>query len=193
MNRNSLLKSPIPEAPLAFTGSRSDGSSMLAQSCTGVPSRVAAAALRSRFSLSRSSRVSFCLRRYSASTERSGLTITTPCVPSTMMSSSSWMSVRDQDRRVGEHGLGRDAPLRAGERAEDALGHLAHVVFSLAQVRVLDVAELRHEEVELRAQRPFGVAVLLADDLARRFRESAVLEEHQVHLDEGRELGGGAV
>ncbi len=95
MKRNSLLKRPMPVAPLAFTVSTSEGSSMLAKSCTGVPSRVAAGALFRRFSLSRSSRAWFCLRRYSASTWRSGFTITTPWVPSTMMSSSSRIIVRE--------------------------------------------------------------------------------------------------
>ncbi len=66
---------------------------MLACSCTGVPSSVAAAAVRRRFNLSRSSRAWFCLRRYSVRTCASGLTITTPWVPSMMMISSSWIRV----------------------------------------------------------------------------------------------------
>ena len=95
---------------------------------------------------------------------------------------------RHEDRGVLAHRLDRDAPLRAGERAQDPLGHLAHVVLALLEVRILDVAELREELVQLRAQRPLGVAMLLADDVARRLRERGVVEEEPVHVHEGREL-----
>ena len=95
MNRNSLLKSPIPVAPHAFTASTSEGNSIFACSWTVTPSRVEAGALLRRFSLSRSSRAWFCLSLYSARTCLSGLTITTPWVPSTMINSSSWIMPRE--------------------------------------------------------------------------------------------------
>jgi hypothetical protein len=92
---------------------------------------------------------------------------------------------RHQDRGLLAHRLHRDAPAAAGERAQHALGHLAHVVLALAQVRILDVAELRHQLVQLHAQRPLGVAVLLADDVARRLGEGGVVEQHQCTFTKG--------
>src|SRR6185312_15976462 len=53
--------------------------------------------------------------------------------------------------------------------------------------------ELPEEPVQLLAQRPFRIAALLADRLARSDRERVVLEQHHVHLDERRELGGAGV
>ena len=100
----------------------------------------------------------------------------------------------DEDHvRVLARRASRQAPLEPASAAEHALGHLAHVGLALAQVLVLDVVELRRQLVELHAQRPFGVAALLGDDLARRLREGGVLEHHEVHVHEGRQLGGRAV
>jgi hypothetical protein len=62
---------------------------MLAKSSTGVPSSVAAGVDLSRFSFCRSIPSCDCLRRYSASTSGSGLTIRTPAWPSTISSSPS--------------------------------------------------------------------------------------------------------
>ena len=95
---------------------------------------------------------------------------------------------RDEDGGVLARGLHGDAPLGAGERFKDALGHLPHVFLALAQVRIVDLVELRGELVELHAERPLRVAVALADELARRLRECGVVEQHDVHLHEGREL-----
>ena len=59
-----------------------------------MPSIVSAFLLRRRFSFCRSRSCSVCFRRYSESTARSGLMITTPASPSTMSISLSRMSIR---------------------------------------------------------------------------------------------------
>jgi hypothetical protein len=100
---------------------------------------------------------------------------------------------RHEDGGILAHGLHRDAPLGARECRQDALGHLPHVILALLQIRVLDVAELGHQLVQLRAQRPFRVAALLADDVARRLRQCGIVQQHHVHLHEGRQLRGRAV
>src|SRR4029079_13985181 len=55
---------------------------------------VSAGLVRSRLSFCRESSISVCFSRYSASTARSGLMITTPESPSTIRSSLSRMSAR---------------------------------------------------------------------------------------------------
>ncbi len=67
---------------------------MLAKSSTRTPSMVSAGLVRSRLSFCRESSISVCFSRYSASTARSGLMITTPESPSTIRSSLSRMSAR---------------------------------------------------------------------------------------------------
>ena len=93
-NRNSERKRPMPLAPLSSVCATSSGSSMLAESSTSCPSIVIAGLLLSRFSFARSSPISPCFSRYSASTDLSGLTMTTSLVPSTIRSSFSRISWR---------------------------------------------------------------------------------------------------
>jgi hypothetical protein len=97
---------------------------------------------------------------------------------------------RDQDEAALGLGLRRHARL-PGERLHDPLRHLDHVVTAFAQILVLDLVELGEQGVGLRLERPFGVASLGLDDAPRRDRQHGIVEDHQVEVDERRELGGG--
>ena len=70
----------------------------------------------------------------------------------------------------------------------DALGDLNHVGAAFAQVAVLDGIKLLQQFVGLHFQRPLGVAMLGLDDVPGDARQRRVVEDHQVQVDEGREL-----
>jgi hypothetical protein len=98
--------------------------------------------------------------------------------------------VRDQHRAlfrmVREH-----LPRIAQQHRQHALDHLHDVLLALPQVRVFDLLELLDQPVHLLHQRPFGVAQLLGDDLARGARQRFVAQQHRVDIDEGADFRGG--
>ncbi len=92
--------------------------------------------------------------------------------------------------------LGRQAAGVAKQHLDQALDHLHHVGLALAQVGVLDLAELLDQVLHLLHQRPFGVAAALGDELARGVDQHRVGQHHQLQVDEGADLavrlaGGG--
>ena len=70
-----------------------------------------------------------------------------------------------------------------------ALDHLLEVGLALAQVVVLHLVELARQHLELRRQRPLGVVVALADPVLGRAGQRVVVQQHQVHVEQRRELG----
>ena len=92
--------------------------------------------------------------------------------------------VRDQDQALlVAHGRRRHVTGLAEQRLQQALDDLDHVGLALAQVAVLDLVELVEQRVHLHLERPLGVALLGFDDLARRFRQRRVVEDHQVQVE----------
>ena len=62
------------------------------------------------------------------------------------------------------------------------------IVFALAQIGVLDLLELLNQDAHLLRQRPFGVAMLLGDDLLRRFRERRIVQDHPMDVEKRAEF-----
>jgi hypothetical protein len=77
----------------------------------------------------------------------------------------------------------------AREHAEQALDHLLEVGLAFAQVLVFHLVELARQHLELSRERPFGVVVALPDPMLGRAGQRLVVEQHQVHVEQGRELG----
>ena len=72
--------------------------------------------------------------------------------------------------------------------AQDALGHLLQVRLALAQVLVLHLVELARQHFELRRQRPLGVVEAVGDPVLDAADQFLVLQQHQVHVQQGGEL-----
>ena len=77
----------------------------------------------------------------------------------------------------------------ARQRAQQPLDDLLEVGLALAQVVVLHLVELARQHLELRRQRPLGVVVALADPLLGRAGQRLVVQQHQVHVEQRRQLG----
>ena len=92
MNRNSERNRPTPAAPGSSAPGQSSGSSMLASSVIGVPSRVMAGVFFSLSSFLRAFSSAAWRARYCSSTSGLGLAITTPASPSMMTQSSCSIS-----------------------------------------------------------------------------------------------------
>ena len=71
---------------------------------------------------------------------------------------------------------------------KDTLAHLHDIVLALAQIGVLDLLELFDQDAHLLRQRPFGVAMLLGDDLLRRFGERRIVQDHPVDVEKCAKL-----
>ena len=72
--------------------------------------------------------------------------------------------------------------------AQHPLHHLLQVAFALAQVFVIHLVKLAAQQLQLRRQRPFGVVQALGDQLAHARGKHVVLHQHQVHIQQGRQL-----
>ena len=104
--------------------------------------------------------------------------------------------VGDDDGAQAVAALGWQAAGMAEQHLDQALDHLHDVGLALAQVGVLDFAELLDHVLHLLHQRPFGVAAAFGDQLARGLDQHRVGEHHQLQVDEGADLavrlaGGG--
>ncbi len=66
---------------------------------------------------------------------------------------------------------------------------LPDVILALAQVGIVELAELGNQTLHLLDQSPLGVAAPLANDLARLVEQFRVIEEHRVDVDERAQLG----
>ena len=82
------------------------------------------------------------------------------------------------------HGAGGQAT----HLPQDAVGHLLQVGLALAQVGVLHLVELARDLLQLRHQRPFGVVQALGHPVAHARRQHLVLQQHQVHFQQGGQL-----
>ena len=100
--------------------------------------------------------------------------------------------VRDQNAVFLGHAAVEQLAGPADQRLEHALHRLDDVGLAVAQVAVLDALELLDERFHLQLQRPLGVALAGFDELLRRFRQRRVIEDHQVQIEKGLELGGSA-
>ncbi len=79
----------------------------------------------------------------------------------------------------------------AGKVLEDTLYNLQHVVLALAQVVFLDGVKLLHQGIALQFQRPFGVATLAVDQVARVARNGHIGQQHDVQRQKCPQLGRG--
>jgi hypothetical protein len=103
---------------------------------------------------------------------------------------------RDVDRVVQQQILLRLATRRGwGDRrrhalhvAQDALNDLFEVRLALTQVLVLHLVELPGNDLQLRRQRPFGVVEPIGDPVLDAAGQCLVLQQHQVHVQHGRQL-----
>ena len=74
--------------------------------------------------------------------------------------------------------------------AQDALDHLFKISLALAQVFVFHVVELACDDFVLRGQRPFSVVMTLVDPVLDTTDQLLVLQQHQVHIKQGRDFMG---
>ena len=86
----------------------------------------------------------------------------------------------------------RTSPGLAHQCLQHALDHLDDVGLALAEVAVLDAFELRDQCIHLQLERPFGVATLGLDQILGCLGQGRVVEDHQMQVQEGRELGRSA-
>jgi hypothetical protein len=86
---------------------------------------------------------------------------------------------------------GRRRAFLARQRGEYALGHLLQIRLALAQVLVLHFVELARQNLELRRQCPLGVVVTFSHPARRGTDKRLVVEQHQVHVEQGRQLRRG--
>jgi hypothetical protein len=91
--------------------------------------------------------------------------------------------VRDQDALDVEVDVQRKMTGMAGQCLQYALHHLHHVFLAAPQVDVVDFLETRHQRFHLLRQRPFGIALGLADQALGFLGDHGVAEEHQVHVE----------
>jgi hypothetical protein len=80
------------------------------------------------------------------------------------------------------------AACRALHGAQDLFGDLLEVALALAQVLVLHLVELARDDLQLRGQRPLGVVVAVTDPVLDALDHLLVLQQHQVHVQQGLEL-----
>ena len=76
---------------------------------------------------------------------------------------------------------------------QDALGHLFQIGLALAQVLILHFVELAADHFELGGQGPFGVVEAFGHPMLHTGGEGLVLEQHEVHIQQGGQLLGGIV
>ena len=79
----------------------------------------------------------------------------------------------------------------AAHHAQDAFDHLLQIGLALAQVGVFHFVELARDHLQLGGQRPFGVVVALDDPVLHAAGELLVLQQHEVHIEQGGEFGVG--
>src|SRR5258708_4957695 len=72
---------------------------------------------------------------------------------------------------------------------QDALDDLNDVGFAVPQIAVLDAFELVDQRIHLQFERPLGVALQGFDQLFRHLRKRRIVDNHQMHVEEGLELG----
>lgn len=100
--------------------------------------------------------------------------------------------VDDENDLVGHRFDVFEARIRAtaGQKPLHALYDVRDVLDAFAQVRVVDLIEFAARLLEAQRQRPFGVHELGADDVQRVVEQRRILEDHAMHVDEGRRFGG---
>ena len=91
--------------------------------------------------------------------------------------------------RAANHGL-RHARGRPLELAQHALDHLLQVGLALAQIEVFHFVKLARHHIELTGQSPFGVVEALADPMGHALGQQLILQQHQMHIEQGGQLGG---
>src|SRR4051812_31698472 len=70
------------------------------------------------------------------------------------------------------------------EHLQDALHDLDDVSLAIAQVAVFNAFKLLDQRIHLQLEGPFRVALQGFDQLLGRFRQSRVVENHEVHIQE---------
>ena len=88
---------------------------------------------------------------------------------------------------VVRHVIGQRRVARHG--AQHALDHLLEIGLAFAQVVVLHLVELPRQHLQLRRQRPLGVVVTIDDPVLRGAGQCLVVQQHQVHVEQRRQLG----
>ena len=66
----------------------------------------------------------------------------------------------------------------AKQHFDNALYYLNHILLTLAQIVVLYLVKLLNDVIHLQLNRPFSVALLIFDDIFRRFRQRLIFEHH---------------
>jgi len=77
------------------------------------------------------------------------------------------------------------------ELAQQPLDDLFQIPFAFAQVGVFHLVKLTRHHLELAGQGPFGVVESLLHPAFDAVFEHLVLQQHQVHVEQGRQLGRG--
>ncbi len=80
---------------------------------------------------------------------------------------------------------------RALHMPQNTLNHLLQVGLALSQVLVLHLIKLARNKLQLRCERPLRVVQTLGDPVLHAAREHIVLQQHQMHIEHRRQLGGG--
>ena len=88
------------------------------------------------------------------------------------------IGVRSQRRQCALHGT------------QHALSNLLHVSLALAQVLVFHFVEMAGHNFQLRGQRPLGVVQAFGDPALHAPNQFHVLQQHQVHIQQGIQLMG---
>ena len=81
-----------------------------------------------------------------------------------------------------------DRRCRTQHAPQHALDHLLQIGLALTQVLVLHLVELARNDLELGGQRPLGVVETIADPVLHTTGQRLVLQQHQVHIEQGRQL-----